>query len=1204
MKSGALNIVLPINNDDLIEGPEDFQIGLSNPNSATGIEIAVDANMGSITTTIHDTQGVGGPADGPAVWSISGSRNLDEGETAIYTIRLTESFGAGEVAKVNIGLNPLDTNFKDYADFFAAINDAVDNYSGPGTLTFDGTSLTFTANADGDTMDDLVIELGITDDILIEGPEDYRLVLSNATSTTGANVALDPLANGVMSTINDTQGPGGPLDGPIEWSISGPAVVNEGESAIYRVELTGTYQAGENTSVKIGLADIDTNGNDYGNVIAAIQAAAASNPDVSFDPSTSVLTFVAPVDGAMMPPLLIDLAIINDTLAEPFESFRMELSMAASTTGLIPSIAPAAASTVTTIQSPPVAKTDINDTVVNMPTTGNVLDNDLDPNGEALTVIGVNGRPIGSPIATTHGSIRMNPDGSYVYTPNSEFSGTDTFTYEICNSSGLCATATVTIEVRDSVRDPANTPPIANNDTASGFIDTPVTGSVISNDGDPDGDVVRVNTAPVSAPTNGTVAIHPNGTYTYTPNAGFFGLDSFVYEIRDAAGNTDTATVYIAISEDLTGAANDVPAANDDAGVGQKNQPIRGNLLANDSDPNGDALTINTVPAKSPLNGTLVINPNGTYLYTPFDDFVGNDSFVYEVCDASGDCSEATVYLTVFDNPPIATNDIMTVTSDTSASGNVLTNDDDPNPDDDLVVTLVNGQPVGNPIATSKGTLEMQFDGSYTYTPIPSTSGTDTFTYEVCDEAGNCTTATLAIEIRDTETSGRNAPPIATNDTASTLAGRPVQGSLTSNDGDPNRNSFSVNTSPITKPTNGTVVINPDGTFVYQPNAGFVGSDTFEYQICDSQGACDTAIATIFVVSNANGLANDAPVGGDDAAFTTKGRAVTGDLLANDSDPNGNPLTINTTPIEGPDSGTLRINADGTFRYVPERGFEGTVTFQYEVCDSNGACDVVTAHVTVFNLPPVANDDFYQVNNEVDPVVGNVFDNDFEPDGDPVNGSVVHWPTFGTLTWNSDGSFVYIPSPEFKGIDQFTYRICDDSGVCSIARVSIIPPFGYDTFTDESDSSPNNREKTGVLSDAFGNRETLWSHKIDTLASDPVLAGYATPGSRLIGRIYDTSGAVVGETDVLVDQAGNWLMQFFDTKVHDGYYVVIEHVSQNEISAGETNNFRLTEDTYRALQLGVSQTNQLNPSSILADRPGNVLLQMHKNNLNPLHLLE
>ena len=338
---GDLVVQIQATADGFLEGPEDYSLSLINPSSSTGAEICVDAAMDSVTTTIV-------PDVTAAVFSIGVDNAGDEGATVQYTVSLSESLGAGDSAAVDLGLTDVDTNSSDYGDFVAAVNAAVAAYAGPGTVTFDGTTLTFTATADGDAMADLVIDLMLTDDSFAEGTETFTVDLSNAAGPTGVNVAVDALADSVTTTINDTMGIAGAPD-EVVFSITGPATGPEGSSVQYVLELSGALGGGESVSVNLNLNDIDTNSADYASFTAAVSAAAATDPNVSFDAATGVLTYTAPADGATMAPLAINLGLNTDANVEGDEDFQIALSSAASTTGAAVSIDPTLDDVVTTI---------------------------------------------------------------------------------------------------------------------------------------------------------------------------------------------------------------------------------------------------------------------------------------------------------------------------------------------------------------------------------------------------------------------------------------------------------------------------------------------------------------------------------------------------------------------------------------------------------------------------------------------------------------------------------------------------------------------------------------------------------------------------------------------------------------------------------------------------------------------------------------
>ena len=171
--------------------------------------------------------------------------------------------------------------------------------------------------------------------------------------------------------------------------------------------------------------------------------------------------------------------------------------------------------------------------------------------------------------------------------------------------SEMCIRDRVDITV-DSVNDN----PVASDDTFSTDEDVALTGSVLGNDSDLDGDTLVVNTTPVSDPTNGTVVLNADGSFVYTPDTNFFGSDSFVYEVSDGNGGTAQATVDITVDS-----VNDAPVAADDTFSTVEDVSVTGNVLGNDSDTDGDTLSVNTTPVSDPANGTVVLNSDGTFVY-------------------------------------------------------------------------------------------------------------------------------------------------------------------------------------------------------------------------------------------------------------------------------------------------------------------------------------------------------------------------------------------------------------------------------------------------------------------------------------------------------------------------------------------------------------------------------------------------------------
>ncbi len=699
----------------------------------------------------------------------------------------------------------------------------------------------------------------------------------------------------------------------------------------------------------------------------------------------------------------------------------------------------------------PVATNDIGFATEDIALNGiTTLGNDSDVDGDNLTVTTT---PVTPP---TNGILVLNTDGTYTYTPNANFNGSDSFEYEVCDDGSpvLCSTATVSLVITG-----ANDAPVALDDSGSTAEDVALNGTAtLTNDSDVDGDNLTVTTTPVTPPTNGALTLNTDGTYTYTPSANFFGTDSFEYEVCDDGSPVlcTTAIVNITISSE-----NDAPIATNDIGFATEDIALNGAAtLANDSDVDGDNLTVTTTPVTPPANGALVLNADGTYTYTPNADFNGSDSFEYEVCDDGSPvlCSTAMVNLVVTgtNDAPVAIDDTAPVTEDMVLNGTTtLANDSDVD-GDNLTVTTT---PVTAP---TNGTLLLNTDGTYTYTPNADFNGSDSFEYEVCDDGSPvlCSTGIVNITVDPA-----NDMPVATDDTDSTTEDIALNGTTTlSNDSDVDGDNLMVTTTPVTPPANGTLVLNTDGTYTYTPNADFNGSDSFEYEVCDdgSPVLCTTAVVNITIDP-----ANDTPVAVADANSTTEDTSLNGaTVLTNDSDIDGDNIAVNTTPIVPPTNGTLVLSASGTYIYIPNANFNGTDSFEYEVCDDGNpalcATAVVTISVSPVNDTPTANGD---INSTLENVTLNgtsVLLNDSDIDGDnlTVTTTPVATTSNGSLTLNSDGTYVYIPNSAYNGTDSFEYEVCDDGSpvLCTTAIVNLSvgavndPPItNVDDFTTDED---------------------------------------------------------------------------------------------------------------------------------------------------------
>ena len=233
-----LTVTLPITNDEYTEGPESFSLTLNNPTTST------DANVGlgedtTVTTTIDDVEVVGTEdLDGPAEWAISGPDSSDEGEDAIFTISLSETFGENENASIDITFDELNTNANDYDNVVEALRaaaEANDDVIFTANAAGDGGTFTYTSPADGASMTDLTVTLPITNDQYTEGAEEFNFSLSNPLSNTGAFVDVSE-DNSVTTEIDDVEVAGGTdLDGPAEWTITGDTTIDEEQLSLIHI---------------------------------------------------------------------------------------------------------------------------------------------------------------------------------------------------------------------------------------------------------------------------------------------------------------------------------------------------------------------------------------------------------------------------------------------------------------------------------------------------------------------------------------------------------------------------------------------------------------------------------------------------------------------------------------------------------------------------------------------------------------------------------------------------------------------------------------------------------------------------------------------------------------------------------------------------------------------------------------------------------
>ena len=314
------------------------------------------------------------------------------------------------------------------------------------------------------------------------------------------------------------------------------------------------------------------------------------------------------------------------------------------------------------------------------------------------------------------------PDDDFiVYVPNAGYAGRDSLKYELGRGGPNCGGIRI-----DSawVHIYVNRPPDAQNDTLQVLPDIASTLSVLDNDVDADGDALTIDNLGV-LPENGT-AVTDGATIMYTPNAGYLGPDSLFYHISDDKLGTDSAWVFLTV--------NRPPVAVADSATTLPNMAVTIDALANDSDPEGGALSFAGFPDE-PTNGT--ITANGVIVYTPDAGFVGSDMFTYTVTDPVGGTATTSVYVLV-NNAPVAADDEETTIFEVPIDLDVLANDTDAD-DDPLSVEAITTAP-------ENGTAAIINDGQrIRYTPNADFFGTDMFVYRAGDGRGSTDEATVTV---------------------------------------------------------------------------------------------------------------------------------------------------------------------------------------------------------------------------------------------------------------------------------------------------------------------------------------------------------------------------------------------------------------------------------------------------------------------------
>ena len=453
--------------------------------------------------------------------------------------------------------------------------------------------------------------------------------------------------------------------------------------------------------------------------------------------------------------------------------------------------------------------------------------------------------------------------------------------------------------------------------------------AILGNDIDVDTDSLQVSL--LIPPDNGKLQLQSDGSFTYIPNVNFEGSDSFEYKVTDGEFE-DSGKVFITVEP----GPNDLPIVEGEEYEANEDTPlivdVGSGVLENDYDPDGVEIT--AVIASLPENGTVELSNDGSFTYSPDENYYGKDQFTYHVADAFGQAPPAVVVINVIqvNDAPTANDDYYLTAPGTELGLNVqglLTNDIDP--DGDTLESEILTEP-------ESGTINFEGNGNFTYVPIPEFSGQVSFTYRVTDGEISSSPATVTIDINASPVAKVNRYVVYEDGVLSRVAEFGVLARSSDLEGD------AISANLIQSTSHGSLSLLPDGSFTYTPDADFSGLDLFTYSVSDGYQESSPVQTQIYVIQ-----VDDAPIAKDDEYFVLIGQSVNvlaeDGVLANDQDAEGNPAQAVLVNYSG--EGNLVLNEDGSFEYTPIETFAGKEYFTYQSLANGKMSNVATVELKV-----------------------------------------------------------------------------------------------------------------------------------------------------------------------------------------------------------------------------------------------------------------
>ncbi len=593
--------------------------------------------------------------------------------------------------------------------------------------------------------------------------------------------------------------------------------------------------------------------------------------------------------------------------------------------------------------------------------------------------------------------------GAYSYSPNADFSGSDSFTFTVNDGVESSTVASVSIDITA-----VNDAPVAVVQTINMAEDTQLNDTLVGTDVDSD----SLTYALASNTVNGqlTLTNAAKGAYSYNPNADFNGSDSFTFTVNDGVEISTAANVSIGIT-----AVNDAPVAVAQTVNVAEDTQLNDTLVGTDVDSDSliYALASNTV------NGQLTLTDaaKGAYSYSPNADFSGSDSFTFTVNDGveSSTVASVSIDITAVNDAPVAVAQTINMAEDAQLNDTLVGTDVD---SDSLTYALASNTVNGQLTLTDAAT------GAYSYSPNADFNGSDSFTFTVNDGVESSTAASVSISI-----TAVNDAPVAVAQTINMAEDTQLNDTLVGTDVDSDSLSYALASNTV----NGQLTLTDaaKGAYSYSPNADFSGSDSFTFTVNDGVESSIAASVSIVIAA-----VNDAPVAVAQTINMAEDAQLNDTLVGTDVDSDSLIYALASNTVNG--QLTLTDAATGAFSYSPNADFNGSDSFTFTVNDGveSSTAASVSIVIAAVNDTPVAVAQTINMSEDTqlnDTLVGTDVDSDsliYALASNTVNGQLI-------LTDAATGAYSYSPNADFNGSDSFTFTVNDGVESSTAASVSI-----------------------------------------------------------------------------------------------------------------------------------------------------------------------